>query len=376
MTMMNQACNCMSHRSVFKKHVYRMNWMGISGWYGMRYTALSKNLLEIKNSQAFATGTALVVSVLFWHFFSIFWDFFEKFLGLVEIFVWLLVHQNLTLSGICHWHCPRRLCPWLNHVDCLLQSPGITYTYIIYILCYLSLSYLTYILCYLYLSYLTILPSYIILCYLILQSSGPDTYQKSHLWRWAYSDILILIASSFLRLRNDSSVGNHLGYLAWSIFMQNIIIMPVLPPGMTPELEIILAEGAGMEPGYSSDKVSISVSPSSLSSYSWSSSPLPSLSQLLDAKCSKLITVDKMIIFIQLDKVMEKCNRCRLGQISLQGPWHRNLCKFYFSSLNWMKRKDVDRLATGEAWWGDLWGGFCDGTQEPRHAFHWTLQVN
>ena len=25
--------------------------------------------------------------------------------------------------------------------------------------------------------------------------------------------------------------------------------------GMTPELEIILAEGAGMEPGYSSDKV-------------------------------------------------------------------------------------------------------------------------
>ena len=27
-------------------------------------------------------------------------------------------------------------------------------------------------------------------------------------------------------------------------------------PGMTPELEIILAEGAGMEPGYSSDKVS------------------------------------------------------------------------------------------------------------------------
>ena len=129
--------------------------------------------------------------------------------------------------------------------------------------------------------------------------------------------------------------------------MQNIIIMPVLPPGMTPELEIILAEGAGMEPGYSSDKVSISVSASSLSSYSWSSSPLPSLSQLLDAKCSKLITVDKMIIFIQLDKmnifiqldkVMEKCNRCRLGQISLQGPWHRNLCKFYFSSLNWNEK--------------------------------------
>ena len=86
--MMNQAYNCMSHRSMFKKHLYRMNlWMGISGWYGMRYTALSKNLLEIKNSQAFATGTALVVSVLFWHFFSIFWDFFEKFLGLVEIFV-------------------------------------------------------------------------------------------------------------------------------------------------------------------------------------------------------------------------------------------------------------------------------------------------
>ena len=141
MTMMNQACNCMSHRSVFKKHVYRMNWMGISGWYGMRYTALSKNLLEIKNSQAFATGTALVVSVLFWHFFSIFWDFFEKFLGLVEIFVWLLVHQNLTLSGICHWHCPRRLCPWLNHVDCLLQSPGITYTYIIFtLILYLMLS--------------------------------------------------------------------------------------------------------------------------------------------------------------------------------------------------------------------------------------------
>ena len=46
-----------------------------------------------------------------------------------------------------------------------------------------------------------------------------------------------------------------LAVIAWSIFMQNIIIMPVLPPGMTPELEIILAEGAGMEPGYSSDKV-------------------------------------------------------------------------------------------------------------------------
>ena len=29
-----------------------------------------------------------------------------------------------------------------------------------------------------------------------------------------------------------------------------------MSPGMTPELEIILAEGAGMEPGYSSDKVS------------------------------------------------------------------------------------------------------------------------
>ena len=28
-----------------------------------------------------------------------------------------------------------------------------------------------------------------------------------------------------------------------------------MSPGMTPELEIILAEGAGMEPGYSSDKV-------------------------------------------------------------------------------------------------------------------------
>ena len=155
MTMMNQACNCMSHRSVFKKHVYKMNWMGISG----RYTALSKNLLEIKNSQAFATGTALVVSVLFWDFSVFFGTFFEKFLGLVEIFVWLLVHQNLTLSGICHWHCPRRLCPWLNHVDCLLQSPGITYTYIIYILCYLSLSYLTYILCYLhlFLSYTSII---------------------------------------------------------------------------------------------------------------------------------------------------------------------------------------------------------------------------
>ena len=31
-----------------------------------------------------------------------------------------------------------------------------------------------------------------------------------------------------------------------------------MSPGMTPELEIILAEGAGMEPGYSSDKVSSS----------------------------------------------------------------------------------------------------------------------
>ena len=40
--------------------------------------------------------------------------------------------------------------------------------------------------------------------------------------------------------------------------MQLVIIIP-LSPGMTPELEIILAEGAGMEPGYSSDKVSISV---------------------------------------------------------------------------------------------------------------------
>ena len=28
-------------------------------------------------------------------------------------------------------------------------------------------------------------------------------------------------------------------------------------PGMTPELEIILAEGAGIEPGYSSQKVQL-----------------------------------------------------------------------------------------------------------------------
>ena len=34
--------------------------------------------------------------------------------------------------------------------------------------------------------------------------------------------------------------------------------------GMTPELEIILAEGAGMEPGYSSDKVCFLVSNKSL----------------------------------------------------------------------------------------------------------------
>ena len=38
-----------------------------------------------------------------------------------------------------------------------------------------------------------------------------------------------------------------------------------ISPGMTPELEIILAEGAGMEPGYSSDKVSMPPSPSTSS---------------------------------------------------------------------------------------------------------------
>ena len=185
--MMNQAFNYMSHRSVFKKHVYRMNWMGISWWYGMRYTALSKNLLEIKNSQAFATGTALAVSVLFWHFFQYFLGTFGDFLGLVKIFVWLLVHQNLTLSGICHWHCPRRLCPWLNHVDCLLQSPGITYTYIIYILCYLSLSYLTCILCYLYLSYLTY-----ILCYLYLFLSYTSIIRPWHLSKVSSLEVSLL----------------------------------------------------------------------------------------------------------------------------------------------------------------------------------------
>ena len=49
------------------------------------------------------------------------------------------------------------------------------------------------------------------------------------------------------------------------------MIKSLISGGMTPELEIILAEGAGLQPGYSSARV------------------------------------------------MEKCNRCRLGQIALAG---------------------------------------------------------
>ena len=49
------------------------------------------------------------------------------------------------------------------------------------------------------------------------------------------------------------------------------MIKSLISGGMTPELEIILAEGAGLQPGYSS----------------------PSLK--------------------------EKCNRCRLGQIAISG---------------------------------------------------------
>ena len=49
------------------------------------------------------------------------------------------------------------------------------------------------------------------------------------------------------------------------------LIKSLISGGMTPELEMILAEGAGIQPGYSSAKV------------------------------------------------LEKCNRCRLGQIALAG---------------------------------------------------------
>ena len=49
------------------------------------------------------------------------------------------------------------------------------------------------------------------------------------------------------------------------------LIKSLISGGMTPELEIILAEGAGLQPGYSSGKI------------------------------------------------LDKCNRCRLGQIALAG---------------------------------------------------------
>jgi hypothetical protein len=49
------------------------------------------------------------------------------------------------------------------------------------------------------------------------------------------------------------------------------LIKSLISGGMTPELEIILAEGAGLQPGYSSAKV------------------------------------------------LDKCNRCRLGQVALAG---------------------------------------------------------
>ena len=249
---------------------------------------------------------------------------------------------------------------------------------------------------------------------LILQSSGPDTYQKSHLWRWAYSDILILIASSFLRLRNDSSVGNHLGCLAWSILMQNKIMMLVLPPGMTPELEIILAEGAGMEPGYSSDKVSISVSPSSLSSYThdhhhrcrrypnyWMQS-VQSWSRLTRWLFSSNLTRWwKSAIAAAWDKFLFKVLIFVI--LLFQQYLHYHLCHFTFNC--WIKMKrwwqdrswwslvsrtlrsffttftnnyqiEFERIASWKAWWGNLWGAFCDCSQEPRHALYWTLQVD
>ena len=161
----------MSHRSVFKKHVYRMNWMGISGWYGMRYTALSKNLLEIKNSQAFATGTALVVSVLFWHFFSIFGTFFRSFWDLLRF--------------LCDFQCIKTLLSQafatgtalaVSVLDSIMSTAYYNHQALPILIS--SISYVIY-------PYVILPISYVIFTssYLILQSSGPDTYQKSHLWR-------------------------------------------------------------------------------------------------------------------------------------------------------------------------------------------------
>jgi len=77
------------------------------------------------------------------------------------------------------------------------------------------------------------------------------------------------------------------------------LIKSLISGGMTPELEIILAEGAGMEPGYSSDKVK------------------------------------------------EKCNRCRLGQVSLLGSPLERLCDGIYEDLFVAALRDHGMLSIG-----------------------------
>ena len=68
----------------------------------------------------------------------------------------------------------------------------------------------------------------------------------------------------------------------WTIPQALTLIKSLISGGMTPELEIILAEGAGLQPGYSSAKV------------------------------------------------LDKRNRCKLGQVSLTG---KIVCRQYIGSL-------------------------------------------